>query len=184
MIRSATPNDAPFVAPLMVQAMPELACKFIGSDNPSDAIPVFEYFFRQENNQYSYRNTLVYVDGSEISGFINAYDGADLLRLRSPFLEYLAEHGFSNFDLEPETKAGEFYLDTLSVVKEMQGRGIGSKLIIAMMDRAAMLGHQKIGLLAEVNNISAKKLYERLGFIDDEIVDLAGGRYWHMVMVL
>lgn len=181
MIRPAIPEDAPFVAPLLVQAMKELARKFAGSENASDAIPIFEHFFKLSDNQYSFLNTLIYEDEKGIAGSITMYDGALLEKLRALFLKFLSEkHGIEQFNIEPETEAGEFYLDTVSVNPDRQGKGIGQKLLMAACEHARMLGHKWAGLLVNPENPSARKLYERLGFQEYSIRTLGGSKYFHM----
>ena len=76
MIRTATPNDAPLVAPLIYQAMPEVLTKLIGTDNKKEGILFLERLFTQEKNQYSYQNTLIYEKNNEILGSLVYYNGA------------------------------------------------------------------------------------------------------------
>ncbi len=181
-IREAAPADNHQVAPLIVNAMGDLACTFANTKIPSQAIPLFEHFFQLPQNQYSFENTLIYEIDREIVGSIIGYDGQDLLSLRKPFLKYIeAEHGAILKNLEAETEAGEFYLDTLSVSPNFQGKGIGSALIKAMIIRAQKEGHQKVGLLVDLKNAEAKKLYIRLGFKVVGQRVLAGGNYEHLV---
>ncbi|WP_316850719.1 GNAT family N-acetyltransferase [Pedobacter agri] len=181
MIRPAAPHDAPFVAPLIIQAMGDLAAKFANSYNPQVILGLFIYFFQQENNQYSYQNTLVFEENDQILGSLNAYDGAKLFELRENFLNYLKENnGLNNFHPEPETQEGEFYFDTISVHPDAQGKGIGKALIIAGIDWAKALGHQKIGLIVEKENPRAKELYENMGFIAQNSMVFLGGDYFHL----
>lgn len=180
-IRSAQKEDYKSVALLIIQAMDDLAMKFTKSSDTEEAIPVFEYFFQQEGNQYSFENTLVCEENGEIIGSITAYDGSKLNELRSPFLEYLLkEFGFEQI-LEDETESGEFYLDTISVSRIHQGKGIGRKLIEAMSQHAKEKGFDKVGLLVDKENPSAKKLYERIGFKTVKTKYLMGGIYEHLV---
>jgi len=182
MIRAAKPSDAESVAPLIIQAMGDLAKKFTNSDDLGIIIPVFEYFFRQQGNQYSFENTLVFQNESEVLGSINAYDGANLQELRKPFLAYLAKnYGLKDFNPEPETEAGEFYLDAISVNPIMQGKGIGKLLIQAGINWAAKLEHTKVGLLVEISNKGALKLYQNMGFQIQNEKPFIGGMYYHMV---
>jgi ribosomal protein S18 acetylase RimI-like enzyme len=184
MIRLAQPSDAPAVASLLVQVMNELACRFVGSTNPYDALPLFEYFVQIKNNQYSHENTLVYEDASGVVGSINAYDGAKLIEYRAPFLMYLNDnYGFRDI-LEEETTTGEFYLDTLGVKPDHQGKGIGTSLIRAACDRGKQLGHSRAGLLVDETNPLARKLYERVGFSSVGPKNFAGGIFAHMVREL
>ena len=77
--------------------------------------------------------------------------------------------------LEDETAEGELYIDTLSVLPTAQGRGIGSKLVRHLCE----VSSQPLGLLVDVNNPEAERLYTRLGFEYANHQELAGGRYKH-----
>lgn len=181
MIRQAQPTDYKSVVPLIIQAMEDLAMKFTKSSDLENAIPVFEYFFQQKGNQYSFENTLLYEENGEIIGSITGYDGGKLDELRNPFLEHLLnEFGFNQIP-ENETEAGEFYLDTVSVSMNHQGKGIGRKLIEAMIHHTKEKGFDKVGLLVDVENPAAKKLYERIGFKVIKTKNLMGGQYEHLV---
>lgn len=180
-IRPARKSDHKSVAPLIVQAMDDLAKKFTQADDLTLAIPVFEYFFQSEENQYSYDNTLVYEENGKIIGSITGYDGSKLDELRTPFLDHLLDNfGFEQIP-ENETEDGEFYLDTVSVSINHQGKGIGRKLIEAMIQHAKEKGFDKVGLLVNLENPSAKKLYERIGFKTMKTKKLMGGQYEHLV---
>lgn len=50
-IRQAKAEDAQLVAPLIVQAMGELACDFTGKESIEQAIPLFESLFKETENQ-------------------------------------------------------------------------------------------------------------------------------------
>lgn len=183
-IRHAQKEDSKFVAPLIVQAMEDLAMKLTKSSDLQNAIPVFDYFFQQKANQYSFENTLVFEENGEIMGSITGYDGSKLNELRTPFLEYLkSEFGYDQIP-EDETEAGEFYLDTVSVSKNHQGKGIGRKLIEAMILHAKEKGFEKVGLLVDLDNPEAKKLYERIGFKILKTKILMGKMYQHLVYTL
>lgn len=185
MIRKAIQKDAPSVAALIVQAMPDLAMKFTNATDTKKALSLFEKFFRLENNQYSYTNTLVYVENEQIYGSLTAYDGTLLNGLREPFFNYIkATYQLSDLKMEEETTAGEFYLDTISVSPKMQGKGIGKQLILAAIQWAKAEGHQQVGLLVDEDNSHAKRLYERLGFIVQNKKNLLGKSYEHLVFDL
>ena len=182
MIRAAKPSDADVVVPLIIQAMGKLAGKFANSNDPDVIIALFKHFFIQDNNQYSFQNTLVYTEKNHVLGSLNAYDGAKLFILRKNFTNYLAKNrGLTDFHPEAETQPGEFYLDTISVNHNMQGKGIGKLLIHAGIDWARNLGHQKVGLLVEKNNTKAFKLYQKMGFTIQNEHIFIGEDYLHMV---
>ena len=181
MIRSAKPSDSQFAVPLIIQAMGELAAKFANSNDPNIIFDLFEHFFQQKENQYSFENTLIYVEDETILGSINAYDGAKLAMLREPFLKYLNINNSLNLSAEQETESGEFYIDTVSVKPEAQGKGIGKQLILQAIKWAKELNHSYVGLLVELSNPRALKLYQNLGFRIKNEKTFMGGLYYHLV---
>ena len=132
-----------------------------------------------EETIYSYENTIVAEADGKVVGAMCAYDGADYMRLKQPIVNELgADSGFAQLK---ETKAGEFYLDSVGVLPEYRGRGIASSLFEAQCERAASLGHKVAGLIVDVDKPQAEALYARLGFryLDDK--DFFGHTMKHMV---
>jgi ribosomal protein S18 acetylase RimI-like enzyme len=180
MIRQATTNDATQVAPLFILAMGHIAGIFANSDRYEDAIPFFEGFFQQPNNQYSYVYTQVLEENNIIVGSVTGYDGADLHLLRQPILDQLRKTK-PDFLPDDETEAGEYYLDCINVHPDHQGKGIGKKLVQAFCEKARSHGYGKVGLIVDYDNPSAKKFYENLGFVVSGTKKFMGHRYFHMV---
>jgi ribosomal protein S18 acetylase RimI-like enzyme len=62
--------------------------------------------------------------------------------------------------------AGEarFLLDGLVVAPEARGRGVGTRLLLAVADEARRRGHHEVRLDVVDENPRARALYERLGF--------------------
>ncbi|MGO3708191.1 MAG: GNAT family N-acetyltransferase [Mesonia hippocampi] len=182
-LRAATPNDAIQVAPLIIQAMEDLAAKFVGSQDPYDAIPLFTHFFKNTENQYSHAHCIVAELDNTIVGSVVGYDGGSLQAYRAPFFDYVLanyQQDFKNHNFGDETQANEFYIDTVSVSSKHQGYGIGSKLINAIIEKATNEKHKKVGLLVDIDNPNAKKLYTRLGFTVEGKKNLAGHPYEHL----
>jgi len=161
--------------------MGDLADKFVKTS--SNKIPLFEHFAGLKNNQYSYENMLVW-DDDGIQGMINCYNGADLVALRAPFLEYISSTYNVVIQPEDETQAGEYYIDCLAVYPEHQGKGIGKKLIIGLANFAKAKGYNKLGLLVKKDNTAALRLYINLNFevVDDRI--FMGDDYHHLQLDL
>ncbi|HAV54091.1 GNAT family N-acetyltransferase [Aequorivita vladivostokensis] len=184
-IRPAKKTDYTQVAPLIVQAMEDLACTFANTEEAAEAIPLFEYFFQKKANQYSFEHTLVYEEEGEILGSITFYDGKLLPEYRAPFLKYIAEeYNATNITIEDETIPGEVYIDTVSVAPNHQGKGIGKKLLATAIAQSRVEGHEKIGLLVDFKNPNAKKLYLALGFEAIGQKQLGKERYEHLQLKL
>lgn len=184
MIRKANPADAATVVPILFQAMQEVAFKLAGTTNEAVVRPIFEHFFREPGNQYSYENTLVYEDEKGIGGIIVGYDGARLEALRAPVFAYIEAQLGHSYQPGDETGPGEYYLDSIAVTPASQGKGIGRRLIVAAEDRAREEGHQRTGLLVSDENPDAQRLYERLGYVVQEVITFSGGKYLHLVKTL
>jgi ribosomal protein S18 acetylase RimI-like enzyme len=52
----------------------------------------------------------------------------------------------------------------IGVVKEMRGKGIGEKLLIATIDHAKEMGIKRIDLEVRIDNENAINLYRKIGF--------------------
>lgn len=183
-IRAARASESKELATLIVQAMQDLALSFVQSNNLEVAYSAFEYLCREESNLYSYQNSRVLIDEQGLAGAISGYDGSKLLTLRKPVFDYFSEsYGFDT-QMEEETQAGELYIDTLSVFPDRQGRGYGKLLIHDFISYAADVGFERVGLLVDLENPMAKKLYERLGFIKVGEKTLLGGQYEHLQFVV
>ncbi|MDO4728265.1 MAG: GNAT family N-acetyltransferase [Bacteroidota bacterium] len=180
-IRFAKPNDAQQVALLMYQAMEEIVCKLIGRSDIDEAILFLKNLFEQPNNQYSYQNAIVIEENAQILGSLVFYNGADLQFFRSPVLELAYQKYGNQINIEDETQAGETYIDTLSVHPKAQGRGIGSRLISYLLEYIKEKELPPAGLLVDVNNPNAERLYTRLGFEFQNEQNLTGGVYKHLV---
>jgi len=180
-IRKARPEDSKKIASLTVQAMVDMAFLFVGKSDLDEALKLFEFFISQKSNQYSFENCLVAAESDEITGSITAYDGSKLDQLRKPFLNYIKEKYNYTKTPEDETEAGELYIDTVSVSKDHQRKGIGRKLIEAMIEKAKIDGFERVGLLVDVKNPSAKRLYQKIGFQHSGLKNLMGGKYEHLI---
>ena len=179
MIRRARKEEAAQIAELFMLAWP------VEEILESNGIP-YEQLHESmtaiaaaEETIYSYENTFVAEVDGKVVGAMCAYDGADYMRLKQPIVNELgADSGFAQLK---ETKAGEFYLDSVGVLPEYRGRGIASSLFEAQCERAASLGHKVAGLIVDVDKPQAEALYARLGFtyLDDK--DFFGHTMKHMV---
>ncbi len=162
-IRKARIEDAVSVTQCILVAMQDLLFKFIGDDDAHKVHDLMLHFVMQKNNQYSFANCFVAELDQQVVGAVNIYDGARLKELSDPFIQYIREKYNPQFNPEPETQAGEFYIDTLGVLPLFQGKGIGTQLLQYVIVEYVQNEHHTLGLLVDTNNDSAKRLYTRLG---------------------
>lgn len=157
-------EQAEEIAKLIMEAMDYDCCQnFAGPEHTlEDFKKMMTALVEMDDSQYSYRNTLVAMSGKDIAGCLVGYDGKDLLPLRQRFIEKAKEylgHDFSSMD--EETKAGEYYLDSLCVKKEYRKQGIATKLINEAIHQH---GRQPVGLLVDHTHPWAERLYRNIGF--------------------
>ena len=164
IIRKATPRDAKAIATHLLLAMEEIVYGFIGERNGARALAFMQHFAAQEANQYSWQNCWVAEQDGEVLAAANVYDGAKLHELRAPVLEHIRSHFHKDFQTEDETGPGEYYLDTIGVEGNHQGKGIGAKLLQFLIDEYVTRGGETLGLLVDEENPQAKRLYVKLGF--------------------
>ena len=89
---------------------------------------------------------------------------------------------FKSFD--KECFKDEFYIDTVSVFEKFQGNGIAKELFIFIEKKAKDLGFKKISLLVDFENQKALKLYEKIGFRKNSILNVSKHNYHHMIKML
>ncbi len=167
-IRPARKEDAAAVADYILMAFPVDGLTGRGRGISLQELKrVLEAVVQMDDAIYGWRNVLVAEanGSSSVVGAIIAYDGARLHELRKPVEDLLEQYiGPEAHNWDDETSGGEFYLDSLAVNPECRGLNIGSKLIEAACHKATELGHTKVGLLVDLENPRAEKLYSRLGF--------------------
>jgi len=167
-------------AELILHAMEDLIYFYIGKENKAKAVAFLQQQFLLEESLYSYSHTLVAISEKKIVGVLIAYDSKKHQELQQKLYQYLKEnYAFSNH-LTPETEAREFYLDALGVDPAFRGQKIGSKLIHSAEKLALEKKHSHIGLLVDLENPKAKRLYERIGFKAVNLVKLGGHQYEHL----
>ena len=156
----------------------------------------------QEDTHYSYKNTwIAEVDGkiAEVDGKIAEADGerAEVDRKRAgmmiavdgehyreqrdkmyPQLKELFDVAFGKGwdEMEDEAKAGEFYIDSLSVSLPYRSHGVGTALIEKAKEIAQEQGISMVTLAVEPQN-RAKKLYQKLGFAYQRVIRIFNEEY-------
>ena len=200
MIRPAAPSDAAEAVPLILDAIGSIAFVLTGTTDREEAGFILNQFFRQKGNRVSYENAFVLEESKDalepipnhllersrnVLGVALIYDGSIARTLDEP-LEKAAiqKSGRSDYRIPTEAEPSEFYLDTISVAPKCQGRGFGRVLIEASCEHARRLRRDRIGLLVDIGNAAARRLYERVGFRVEGKKQITGAEYFHMVRYL
>jgi ribosomal protein S18 acetylase RimI-like enzyme len=163
-VRKAKLEDAELIATYLLLAMEEIVYKFIGVEDLEKASAFLLHFVKKEDNQYSYQNCWVVEDELKVVAAINVYDGANLMTLRKPIVEYLSAVFKMDFNYGNETQAGEYYIDSFGVNPNQQGKGFGTKLLKFVIQAYFQEHNRPLGLLVDKDNPIAKSLYFKLGF--------------------
>ena len=183
-IRPALEGESPVVARFIMEAMNEECCRwFAGPRHTLDDFWVMmTRLVSRTDSQYSYLNTLVADDAGAVVGACVSYDGGRLRELRRAFVqEAQATFGIDYSNIDDETQAGELYCDSLCVQAAYRCRGIASQLLEAVKRRACAMGLCRVGLLVDMGNPEAERLYGRLGFRVVDVAEWGGHAMRHMV---
>ena len=189
-IRRATIEDVAYIAEGIYHA-------FLLEDEAlyDPWIKILKDVCAQEDTHYSYRNTWIAeadgeraeadgertVVGRERAGMMIAVDGEHYREQRDkmyPQLKGLFDVAFGKGwdDMEDEAKAGEFYIDSLAVSLPYRNQGVGTALIEKAKELARGLGIGVVTLAVEPEN-RAKKLYEKLGFSYQRVIEIFNEEY-------
>lgn len=175
--RQATLHDAQFIAKVVAMAIGYEGSKDYVGDN---VIKALTEVAQRHDSQYSYRNALIAEADGKIAGAIVGYDGADLERLREASLSVIRRYHPDIVITDDETGPDEFYIDSLGVLPEYRGNGIGRRLIDTIITRASAQGHRRFGLLVDFENNSAETLYHSIGFTQVGITPFFGHPMKHL----
>lgn len=177
-LRDATSEDAPFIARVVLAGIDMLD---IDAVLPDEQRAIYEHLMdicRMDDTLYSYLNTrIAEVDGNRVGALV-AYDGARYAALRAKTFGLVQQT--SGMDLSRnamETSPGEFYLDSMAVLSDFRGLGLGKMLMRDRMEYAIRHGFQKVTLLVDKDKPRLQHYYESLGFVFDEEMFVFGSWY-------
>lgn len=155
------------IASFIMEAMTHECCQwFIGPEaRLEDFHLMMTDLVKRDDSQYSYLNTLVAVnEHNEVVGACVSYDGGELKERRETFISCVKERFGRDFSNMPaESSEGELYIDSLCTNVNYRGKGIATKLLNATIEKAKGMG-LPAGLLVDVGNPRAERLYTALGF--------------------
>ena len=177
-LRNATLDDAPFIARVVLAGIDMLD---LDAMLPDEQRGIYEHLIeicRMDDTLYSYCNTrIAETDGKRVGALV-AYDGARYARMREKTFGLVKQT--SGMDLSRnamETGPGEFYLDSMAVLSDFRGLGIGKTLMRDRMDYALRNGFQKVTLLVDKDKPRLQHYYQSLGFVFVEEMFVFGSWY-------
>lgn len=177
-IRKAVQSDAHFIAQIVAMAIgdEDALIQYCGNNY----ISVLTEIASHENTQYSWQNSLVAEVDGMVAGAVIGYDGALLSILRNGTFAILQTLVGQTPEIADETQTGEYYLDSIGVLPQYRGSGLGRLLVDEFCKQAFSNGHNRVGLIVDFNNPNAERLYTSLGFERVGIKPFFGHQMWHL----
>lgn len=183
IIRPALPTDSKKIAPLIVNAIGDIANHLTAQQKPAAVLEKIEEMVRGESTRHSYRYTYVATIDDHIAGILVLYQGTEAEALDHYLMAHLKQLGHERL-IEPEAHLDEWYIDTVSVDPAYQGRGIGSKIFEYAEEMVASTGGGKLSLNVDTDKEGAIRLYRRLGYSITEPWTIIGEPFHHMVKLI
>jgi ribosomal protein S18 acetylase RimI-like enzyme len=158
-------DDAPFIARVVLAGIEMLD---IDAALPDEQRAIFEHLIeicRMDDTLYSYCNTRIAETDDKSVGALVAYDGARYAEMREKTFGLVKQT--SGMDLSRnamETGPGEFYLDSMAILSDYRGIGIGKLLMRDRMEFALKNGFQKVTLLVDKDKPRLQEYYQSEGF--------------------
>lgn len=170
--RQATTDDLLFIAEGFHTAM-------LMEDVPAERIERFAHeVCSQDGVLYSPANTIIAEMEGKAVGMLTAYDGSRYHDMRLRTMHIIKEKLGTEFpDMEDESQAGEYYLDSLAVLTEHRGHGIGRRLLQHGISQGHAMG-LTVTLAVDPVNEKAQRLYRSLGFTPQRDIFIFGHTYW------
>ena len=162
ILRDARPSDAAFLADCILAGMHFADFE----DVPSGLRERLAECERREDTLYTYAHTrIAEVDGHP-AGALLSYPGALYKELKERTFKEFWPAFFEQFaDDDPETEAGEYYLDSLAVHPAYRKQGIGRALLEDGIRIGLSQGYNRIALVADSDYPHLIRLYASIGFV-------------------
>ncbi|GKQ43019.1 N-acetyltransferase [Companilactobacillus sp. RD055328] len=167
MIRAARKEDVKQVLPILNQIFEDMELDYFKKIGQQKLFELLEDGFTLPDYRYSYENILVDEEDGKIVTIAVGYPAELEEHIDDPLIAILDKHGLDKdqklFE-DTESWPGEWYLDSLAVHADMHHQGYGKKMLEYLPEYLLNKGEKMLSLNADVNNIPAQKLYEKMGF--------------------
>ena len=181
-IRDAKLDDAPFIARVVLAGIDMLDIDAVITDGQRAIYGHLIEICRMDDTLYGCCNTrIAEIDGEKVGALV-AYDGARYAAMRAKTFGLVQQS--SGMDLSRnamETGPGEFYLDSMAILSDHRGIGIGKMLMRDRMDYALGNGFPKVTLLVDKDKPRLQRYYESEGFAFDEEMFVFGSWFRKLV---
>ena len=130
------------------------------AEEGEDTLDVGKMRYENEDLAFSYKNTTIAQINNEIAGMLVAFP---------MYVDPNKDFSDSDPVLVPYEKLEEdnsYYIFGVALFEKFRGRGIGSKLMDIAEEQAKEGGFKKLSLIVFEQNEGAKKLYDRLGYVE------------------
>jgi len=184
MIQQAKKENITNLSLLILNAIGTIANTLTGENERNKILETLDLYISMDINRISYNNIYTYKIENELAGLIIAYNSNKIKELDAPILNHLKSKNMFLKSFDKECFKDEFYIDTVSVFEKFQGNGIAKELFIFIEKKAKDLGFKKISLLVDFENQKALKLYEKIGFRKNSILNVSKHNYHHMIKML
>lgn len=185
IIRKAVPEDAPFIAKCVTEAM-GIPCFGVSPVEKDTAalLAVMEELCGMEESLYSWKHADMAIDSltGKTAGCLVSYDGSLYESLRAKTFSYAQKKlGKEIPATGMETGPGEYYLDSLAVLPEMRGFKTGRRLMLNAVKKAREAGAGRISLIVDKDAPGLQAYYASAGFSCDGEIIFFGHPYIRMI---
>lgn len=158
-LRRARPDDVPAIAALFRLSsggVADYVWRSLAAPG-EDPLEVGIRRYARRGADFSYENCLVADDDGAVVGMINAFAlraSGEPAGEEDPVLRPYAE-------LEAPDS---LYVSGIALLPPYRGQGLGTRMMVAMRERARAEGLKQLSLIAFAENAASVRLYERLGY--------------------
>ena len=184
MIALAEKQENFIIANLIINAIGSIANDITGEDKKDEVLKALNEYINMDVNRFSHKNIYIYEYENEIAGLILGYASSRVDELDKPIIDNLASKNIFVDSFEKKSFDDEFYINTVSVLEKYQGRGFAKELFAFIEKKAKDLGFKKVSLIVALKNEKALKLYEKIGFKKNIIIEVSKHKYHHMIKML
>ncbi|HSP23527.1 MAG TPA: GNAT family N-acetyltransferase [Planococcus sp. (in: firmicutes)] len=179
-LRQARPEDGAAAAPLIVNAIGDIANHMTAQQEPQLVLAKISDMVRGKNTRHSHRFTHIAEFRNTVAGVLVLYHGSEAEALDRFLYDELRKSGHER-TIEREAHLDEWYIDTVSVDGAFQGQGIGTALLRHAEKVVSAKGGGKLSLNVDTEKRAAIRLYQRLGYSISEPWTIIGEPFHHMV---